>query len=93
MAVYRTKGVCSRSINFSVSDEGNLHDVSFEGGCHGNLQGICKLVEGMPVDKVLERLSGIRCESKFTSCPDQLASALREYLNKHGKHVKTRGKD
>ena len=78
MMKYRTKGVCSQEITFDVND-GKVSGVSFYGGCHGNLQGIGKLVEGMPVDEVISRLSGIRCGFKPTSCPDQLAQALTAY--------------
>ncbi len=74
---YRTKGVCSRSITFDIED-GVIKNVQFEGGCNGNTQGIAALVEGMPVDEAIRRLSGIRCGFKSTSCPDQLANALRE---------------
>lgn len=74
---YRTKGTCSRSIRFDIED-GKVKNVRFEGGCNGNLQGIGKLVEGMSVDEVIEKLGGIRCGFKSTSCPDQLANALKE---------------
>ncbi|MBQ2723601.1 MAG: TIGR03905 family TSCPD domain-containing protein [Clostridia bacterium] len=73
---YKTKGTCSREINFDVVD-GKVYNVSFYGGCHGNLQGIAKLVEGMPVEEVIARLEGICCGMKSTSCPDQLAQALK----------------
>ncbi len=74
---YRTKGVCSRSITFDIQD-GVITHVQFEGGCNGNTQGIAALVEGMTVDEAIRRLSGIRCGFKDTSCPDQLANALRQ---------------
>lgn len=73
--VYKTKGVCSTQIRFSV-DKGLLSKVQFESGCDGNLQGIGRLTEGMPVEDVIKRLKGIRCNGKNTSCPDQLARAL-----------------
>ena len=73
---YRTQGTCSQMIEFEIED-GKLINVQFYGGCHGNLQGICKLVEGMSVDEVLSKLSGIRCGYKDTSCPDQLCRAIR----------------
>lgn len=76
---YRTKGVCSRSITFDIQD-GVITDVQFEGGCNGNTQGIAALVEGMAVDEAIRRLSGIRCGYKDTSCPDQLANALRQAI-------------
>lgn len=75
MTTYTTHGVCSREISFDVED-GIVTDVQFISGCSGNLQGISKLVEGMPVREVIKRLRGIRCGSKSTSCPDQLARAL-----------------
>ena len=74
---YKTKGVCSQRIFFDIED-GKLHNVSFVGGCDGNLKGICSLVEGMGVDEVISRLEGIRCGRKNTSCPDQFATALKE---------------
>ena len=73
---YTTKGTCSRQILFSIED-GKVHNVQYIGGCNGNLQGVAKLVEGMDVDEVISRLEGIHCGSKPTSCPDQLAPALK----------------
>ena len=72
---YRTAGTCSQAIEFEVVD-GILKNVTFYGGCDGNLKGICSLVEGMQVTEVIARLKGIRCGMKSTSCPDQLAHAL-----------------
>lgn len=74
---YRTSGTCSSRIQFEI-EEGKLHNVRFTGGCSGNLQGVSRLVEGMPVDEVIERVRGIRCGMKSTSCPDQLAKALEK---------------
>ncbi len=75
--LYRPKGVCSRSIRLDL--EGDvIRSVQFEGGCHGNLQGIAKLVEGMTVDQVEQKLRGIKCGMRKTSCPDQLAQAVRK---------------
>lgn len=74
---YRTKGTCSRSITFDIED-GVVRDVRFEGGCNGNLKGIGAIVDGMKVEDVIDKLSGIRCGFKSTSCPDQLAQALME---------------
>ena len=75
---YKTSGVCSRSIDIEV--EGNIvKSVSFFGGCNGNLKGIGALVEGMNIDDVIERLEDIKCGFKNTSCPAQLAEALKEY--------------
>lgn len=79
--VYKTKGVCSQKIDFDVVD-GKVTGVKFLGGCNGNLQGIGALVEGMEIEQAIQRLSGIRCGFKSTSCPDQLAQALKEYQNK-----------
>ncbi len=74
---YETKGTCSKSIDVEL--EGNtIKSVAFLGGCHGNLQGIARLVEGMSVEEAVKRLRGIRCGSKPTSCPDQLTFALEE---------------
>ncbi|MEG2014166.1 MAG: TIGR03905 family TSCPD domain-containing protein [Clostridia bacterium] len=78
---YTTHGTCSREIQFDVAD-GKVVNVSFVGGCNGNLQGIGKLVEGLPVEQVIEKLKGIRCGRNVTSCPDQLSKALTEYLAK-----------
>lgn len=72
---FKTKGVCSRHITFDIRD-GRVWDVNFDGGCNGNTQGISNLVEGMTVDEVVDRLSGIQCGFKGTSCPDQLAKAI-----------------
>ena len=77
--VYKTKGTCSVEINFDVID-GRLHDVKFTGGCNGNLQGIGRLIEGMDVHEAISRLEGVRCGMKPTSCPDQLARALKEHV-------------
>ena len=74
---YRPKGVCSQKITFDVED-GKVKNVKFLGGCNGNLQGIASLVEGMHVEDVIEKLEGIKCGYKDTSCPDQLAKALEE---------------
>ena len=76
---YQPKGTCSRQMTIEVED-GVVKSLQVTGGCHGNLQGISKLVEGMKVEDVIERLSGIRCGSKPTSCPDQLAQALKQAL-------------
>lgn len=78
MPTYRTQGTCSRAINFEVQD-GKVHNVSFMGGCNGNLKGISALVEGKPVGDVIRTLEGITCGPRPTSCPDQFAKALREY--------------
>ena len=77
---YKTKGTCSRSILFDIED-GKLKNVQFIGGCNGNLKGIAALVEGMNVQDVIARVEGIQCGMKSTSCPDQLAQALKEAVN------------
>ncbi|MGN1042529.1 MAG: TIGR03905 family TSCPD domain-containing protein [Christensenellales bacterium] len=74
---YVTSGVCSRYIDFEI-ENGIVTDVKFQGGCSGNTQGIAKLVVGMKADDVIEKLKGIRCGYRSTSCPDQLAKALEE---------------
>ena len=73
---YKTSGVCSSGIDFEI-ENGITKEVKFIGGCSGNTQGISALVAGMPVEEAISRLSGIRCGFKPTSCPDQLAKALR----------------
>lgn len=78
MKTYQPTGVCAQNISFSVKD-GKVHNVSFTGGCNGNLQGISRLIEGMHVDEVIQKLKGTRCGGKETSCPDQLANALAAY--------------
>ena len=75
---YMPRGVCSRQFNFEVED-GIIRSVEIIGGCHGNLQGISKLITGMKVDDVIEKLKGIRCGYKPTSCPDQIALALEAH--------------
>lgn len=75
---YKTKGVCSQSIDIEVED-GVVKSVSFLGGCNGNLKGIGELVKGMKVEDVISKLENIKCGFKNTSCPAQLAEALKEY--------------
>ena len=79
--VYNTRSVCSRRINIEV-DGDRIVSVKFEGGCSGNTQGVAALVAGMSVDEAISRLEGIKCGFKPTSCPDQLAQALKEYKEK-----------
>lgn len=74
---YKTKGTCSQRILFEIEDN-KLTNVQYIGGCNGNLKGISSLVEGMDVDEVIARLEGTKCGMKDTSCPDQLARALKE---------------
>jgi uncharacterized protein (TIGR03905 family) len=75
-SVYKTKGTCSREIEIEVED-GIIKDVQFTGGCAGNLLGIGVLVKGMKVSEAIEKFDGIKCGNKLTSCPDQLAKALK----------------
>ena len=76
---YKTQGVCARSIEIDVEDN-VIQNVRFVGGCPGNTQGVAVLLIGMSVDEAIKRLSGIRCGFKPTSCPDQLAVALKQHL-------------
>mgnify|MGYP002865003843 CR=1 FL=1 len=82
---YRPKGVCSQLMEFEIEDN-VIVDAKITGGCPGNTAGICRLIKGMEVDRVIETLEGTTCGSKPTSCPDQLAKALaayREYSSTH----------
>ncbi len=76
---FQTKGVCARAIEYEVED-GTVKDVKFVGGCSGNTQGVARLVVGMPVEKVVGLLDGIKCGMKSTSCPAQLAQALKSEM-------------
>lgn len=73
---YKTCGVCSRAIDIELNDDSTVKSVTFQGGCHGNTQGISLLVKDMHADEVIKRLKGVKCGNKATSCPDQLACAL-----------------
>ena len=75
---YRPRGVCSQQMTVEIED-GVIQSFQVKGGCDGNLQGISRLVEGMRVDDAIRRLDGIHCGFKSTSCPDQLAQALKQY--------------
>ena len=75
---YKTKGVCSREINFEVEDN-KVKNVQFVGGCSGNTQGVARLIDGMDIDEAISRIEGIQCGFRPTSCPDQLAQALMAY--------------
>ncbi|MBO5943847.1 MAG: TIGR03905 family TSCPD domain-containing protein [Clostridia bacterium] len=81
---YKTRGTCSRQIDFEL-DNGIVKNVSFYGGCNGNLKGIGALVEGRPAEEVIELLKGMKCGFKPTSCPDQLALALEKALDEESK--------
>lgn len=79
--VYNTRGTCSAQIIFDIEND-IVKNVKFLGGCNGNLKGISKLVEGMSVESVISKLEGITCGFKPTSCPDQLATALKQFKDK-----------
>ena len=78
---YKTSGTCSTMIDFDMDENEVLHNVVFTNGCNGNLQGIGRLLEGMPADFALERLAGISCGGGPTSCGDQLSRAIRQAVN------------
>lgn len=84
MYSYNTRGTCSRKILFDIED-GIIKEVSFVGGCMGNTQGVAKLAQGRPVDEIINILEGIDCGGRGTSCPDQLAKALKIYQEKEAK--------
>ena len=75
---YEFSGTCSRSVTFDIDSESRIRDISFNGGCNGNLKGIAALCEGMTAGEIISRLKGIRCGFKPTSCPDQFARALEK---------------
>jgi uncharacterized protein (TIGR03905 family) len=79
--IYNTTGTCSKQILLDVED-GVINDVKFLGGCNGNLQGISKLVKGQKVEDIIDKLQGIKCGMKDTSCPDQLSKALQTIVDK-----------
>lgn len=81
-AIFHTRGTCSQQIELEVDDNHIIQHVAFVGGCHGNTQGIALLVRGQKADDVIVRLEGIRCGMKPTSCPDQLARALKEAIRR-----------
>ncbi len=80
MYTYKTVGTCSRQISFDIDENNKVHNVSFVGGCNGNLKAISKLVEGMDANKVIAILEGNLCGMRNTSCADQLAKALKERI-------------
>ncbi len=79
---YNTKGTCSKNIQFDIDENGVISNVSFYGGCPGNLKAISILVDGMTVDEIEKKLRGVQCGFKDTSCSDQLAQAVREAYEK-----------
>lgn len=78
---YRTRGVCSQKISFDIENN-KVHNVKFLGGCSGNTQGVARLIEGMDVEDAISRIEGIKCGPRSTSCPDQLAFALKQAIGK-----------
>lgn len=82
---YYTQGTCSSQIDLELDEQGVIQDVQFYNGCHGNLQGISILVRGMKATDAISKLQGVRCGYKNTSCPDQLATALRQAMNSQNK--------
>jgi len=80
--IYKTSGVCSREISFEIDENGTITDLKFMGGCSGNTGGLSRLIIGMKVDDVICKLEGVKCGFRPTSCPDQLAKALKEWRQK-----------
>lgn len=76
---YITKGTCSKQINIDINENHIIENVKFTGGCSGNTQGVAALVVGMTVEEAIKRLDGIKCGPRSTSCPDQLANALKQF--------------
>ena len=76
---FKTQGTCARQIEFEI-DNNIIHNVRFTGGCMGNTQGVARRVEGMEIHDAISRMEGIDCNGKGTSCPDQLAKALKKFL-------------
>lgn len=89
--VYKTTGTCSSAIEVELDENKNIKEVAFIGGCHGNTQGIAALVRGQKAEDVIARLEGIRCGMRRTSCPDQLATALRQMID--SERIDTEGTD
>ena len=81
-AVYYPKGVCSRMVEIEIGEDNKIESIEFTGGCNGNLQGVSKLAIGRPAEEVADLLEGTKCGMKNTSCPDQLAAAIRKMLKK-----------
>lgn len=82
--IYKPQGVCTKMMNIEV-DGNKIASVEFIGGCAGNTQGVARLIEGMDVDEAIRKLEGIRCGFRDTSCPDQLAQALKQYKEGEGR--------
>ncbi|MFQ9489943.1 MAG: TIGR03905 family TSCPD domain-containing protein [Bilophila wadsworthia] len=84
MAIAPLMGVCSSALQYDITDDGRVTGIRFAGGCPGNLEAVARLAEGLPAEAVISRLEGIQCGSKPTSCPDQLARALKRELAARG---------
>ena len=82
---YNPNGVCSTEMIFDIDENNVINEVKVIGGCNGNLKGISSLIKGMEINDVISKLSNIKCGFKDTSCPDQIAKALKEYKEKYGK--------
>ena len=82
---FKTSGTCAAAVNFSIDDDGRLHDVSFTGGCDGNLKAIATLIEGRPAEEIARLLEGNTCGRKNTSCADQLSKAINQAVEQ--KHL------
>ena len=80
--IYKPKGVCSREFIFDIEND-TVKSLKVVGGCNGNLQGISRLLEGMKIEEVIKRIEGLTCGTKQTSCPDQIADALKAYLDEN----------
>ena len=80
--IYKPKGVCSREFIFDIEND-TVKTLKVVGGCNGNLQGISRLLEGMKIEEVIKRIEGLTCGTKQTSCPDQIADALKAYLDEN----------
>lgn len=81
--VYKPQGTCSKEMDFVISDDNKIESLNVIGGCNGNLKGIAALVKGQDIDEVINRLEGIQCGFKPTSCPDQIAQGLKSYKQSH----------
>ena len=80
---HQNTGTCSKQVEFDIDENGKIHNISFVGGCNGNLKGIGALCEGQDAQDVADRVEGIRCGYKNTSCPDQLSKAIRQALSEN----------
>jgi len=81
--IYKPKGVCSQEMIFDIDDNNLINSLEVVGGCNGNLKGIASLIKGEKVETIIEKLNGIKCGIRETSCPDQISIALKEFLEKN----------